>query len=106
MKDGFSCHFTPLDVLMATGLIGGIAMFVAFWGSLRGCFWVVKNYPRGYWIVGIYIFCFLDACMHGDATSPFIYALGIALVADCMSRNVANMPISLGGRVNDKLEIC
>lgn len=79
-----STHFLPLEILVPTGIIGGILFLIALFGMLRGAAFLVRRFPESYWLLGLVVWEFSQQLMHGYTTSLFCLSTGLLLCADSL----------------------
>ena len=89
---GSSTHFLPLEILVPTGIIGGVFFSIAAYGMLRGALYLMRVHPISYWILGLVTWEFSQQLFHGYTSAIFCLSTGILLCADCIRQMPRRLP--------------
>ena len=85
---GSTAHFFPSDVLMSTGIIGGVLMCIVIYQCLCGALYLYKRAnPQYCWMLMIFFAYLIQNMLHSSFTSMLSFPFMLMLSAQMVYRN-------------------
>lgn len=95
---GLYSHFAPVDILMTTGILGGVITIVICVGMFRGFVFFLKEKQTS-WICTLSIAFFINCLTSGCSFSIISYIPALLLIADAI-RMETPLPLYNDPRIN------